>query len=228
MFCFSVFLPSSSFNLFISSCSSFVDPVTFSLILALFFINFALWMNFRVEIVSGALTIDVEIFAIIDVWINNYYTLEFPPKESLRKNVNLESRNGTNFPSTIAFMTFSSVDRDLLIPPASLTFFPFVLLVFVLSEPARSIKCNLDCFWETRPFEFEFKLNMIVKTKWERELSEFMLVAATWRFFNPRRINSKAIFSSSISCSTIPSTNIPFLWSLWIVRFSKVLLNLKH
>ena len=57
-------------------------------------------------------------------------TLEFPPNVSFRKNVSLESLNGTNliFSSTKAFITVPKVVKDLEIYKA-ITYLSFLLLL---------------------------------------------------------------------------------------------------
>jgi len=70
----------------------------------------------------------------------------FPPKESFSNQVNFESRYGTNvffFRSAIIFMQFPSANRLLLMLDPSRTPFP-TFSVFPFSEPARSIKVNLE------------------------------------------------------------------------------------
>ena len=108
----------------------------FSLTSALVLIIFALLANMRVEIVSPK-------YAYFGEMLTSNLVLEFPFKESLRKNVSLESRNGMYFFFLLGYdkkeMTLLRVRRDLLMLHPSLSLSPSALVILVLSLPARSI-----------------------------------------------------------------------------------------
>ena len=131
-------------SLLISSCKVSIFSCTETFKQILFLINFALWTNFKVLIVSPTLIKLLLMLAIIVV-------LEFPPNESFKKKVNLLSRKGIYFPlpsatSTKALITLPKVDKDLFIIHASFILSPKVFVFFCLSLPAKSIKCNLLLF----------------------------------------------------------------------------------
>jgi hypothetical protein len=70
--------------------------------------------------------------------------LLFPPRESLKIKVSLESLYGTcrflpSETSTNEFITLPSAERDLLIAPASFRRSPPVPATFYLSDPAKSM-----------------------------------------------------------------------------------------
>lgn len=113
---------------------------------------------------------------------------EFPPNESLSKFVNFESRYGMwflCFSDVNAFITIPRVVSDLLMFPAYLSLSPEAAVIFCLSEPAKSTKCNLGVFKTFFPSIYVFKERAIVKIEWEREDYRFMRVSPTCLFFIP-------------------------------------------
>ena len=70
--------------------------------------------------------------------------LTFPPRESCRRRVSFESRQGTCLllPSTKLVITFIKAERDKLIFVASLNLTPVVPVRFCFSDPARSTRFN--------------------------------------------------------------------------------------
>ena len=97
--------------------------------------------------------------------------LLFPPNESLRINVNLLSLYGTclflpSETSTRELITFPNDERDLFIIPASFNRSPTVFAIFYLSEPAKSIMWNLDCFtFHTPVADLDLLSIIVVKTE---------------------------------------------------------------
>jgi hypothetical protein len=86
-------------------------------------------------------------------------------------------------------ITLSAIPRrDLLILPASFNRTPVVAVSFWRSEPARSIKLNLDSRILTTPPSSLEICDCITRVKmaWLRLLSRFMLVDAIWRYCDPR------------------------------------------
>lgn len=118
-------------------------PDDSSLITAEVLISFARFANFSVDSVSAMLFSLGDAVAIKRVF-------ELPPKESLRRKVNLLSRYCmclrwdvplTTFDAR-ALITFPRADRDLLICPASFSLSPVQLVSLCLSLPARSTREN--------------------------------------------------------------------------------------
>ena len=68
-----------------------------------------------------------------------------------------------------ALMTMPKVVSDLLIFPAYLSLSPVAMVIFCLSEPARSTKCSLGVFSTFFPSISDFMASETVKTECERE-----------------------------------------------------------
>ena len=119
------------------------DKDTSLFIFGLFFIYFALFPNFNVDIVSASLNILGEHVIIKHV-------LEFPPKDSDNIRVSLESLYGTwvDFPSVKAVITIPSDVRLLFIVLASSNNFPLAPVFEIFSDPAKSTRNNLPDFEE--------------------------------------------------------------------------------
>ncbi len=92
--------------------------------------------------------------------------LEFPPKLSLSRHVSLESLYGIwTFGLSLAraLITIPRVVKDLLIFPASFSRSPVAIVIFCLSEPARSTKCSLGVFNTFFPSIYDFMASETVK-----------------------------------------------------------------
>jgi hypothetical protein len=202
----------SLFSFLISFFKRTRVPVESSLITALFLISLALYANFKVERVSPKLRFDGEMLAMITV-------LLLPPRESLRIKVSLLSRYGTclflpSDTSTKELITFPRAERDLLIIPASFSLSPWVPASFYLSEPAKSMMWNLDCFtFHTPVADLDLLSMIVVRTEWDLELCLFMDVAPTCLLRAP--LSMRAIISSWLSTTSSQrlSTYTPLLIS---------------
>ena len=166
-----------------------------SLTTALHFIILARWANLSVELVSLRAPICGLRVQIISVF-------EFPPRESLRRWVNLLSLKLMKFvsldffeDSDSAYMTFPRLLRLLLILQSSLRRYPSALVSFTRSLPARSTIWNRDVFKDYVPSRYVvFFWIMAVNTAWDLELSKFMLVLAMCLFSCPLWIKSMTSF----------------------------------
>ena len=122
----------------------------------------------------------------------------FPPKESLRRCVNLLSLKlmkpvPLDFfeDSESSYMTFPRLLRLLLILQSSLSRYPSALVSFTRSLPARSTIWNRDVLKDYVPSLYViFFLIMAVNTVWDLELSVFMSVLAICLFSCPFWIKS--------------------------------------
>ena len=114
----------------------------YSLIKAFTLTILALFAKLSVDNVYWKHKIEVEIVATMNVF-------ELPPKLSLRRQVSLESRYGIwvlVLSLARALITMPRVVSDLLIFPASFNRSPEALVIFCLSDPARSTKCSFGVF----------------------------------------------------------------------------------
>ena len=68
-----------------------------------------------------------------------------------------------------ALMTIPRVLSDLLILPAYFSRSPLALVIFCLSEPAKSTKCNLEVLRTFLPLSYDFMSTTMVKIECERE-----------------------------------------------------------
>ena len=120
-------------------CSS--ATVTSLLILALFLIDFALTPNLSVDKVSCSLKTEGEHVTIKVV-------LAFPPKDSYKILVNLESLYliCLDLPSVNELITFPNEDKDWLIFLASSSVEPVAPVFEIFSLPAKSTKNNFPFF----------------------------------------------------------------------------------
>lgn len=73
-----------------------------------------------------------------------------------------------------ALMTIPSVVSDLLMLPASLSLSPEAMVIFCLSEPARSTKCTFGVFNTFFPSISDLMAREMVKMECEREDSLFI------------------------------------------------------
>lgn len=116
--------------------------------------------------------------------------LNYPPKESFNKNVNLLSLYGTclYLPpaiSTKELITKPKVVKDLLILLASFNLSPAAAVYFYLSDPARSTKCNFEDVTFVHPSLLFLDSIVIENTEWDLEESAFIFVAPTCLFLIP-------------------------------------------
>ncbi len=139
-------------------CSRFVDNDS-SLTNALTLTILARLAKFKVERVYWKQSIDVDIVATINVF-------ELPPKLSLRRQVNFESLYGIwtfGLSLASAFITIPKVVRDLFIFPAYFNRSPVAIVIFCLSEPAKSTKCNFGVFKIFFPSIYDLMASETVK-----------------------------------------------------------------
>lgn len=121
------------------------------------------------------------------------HVLEFPPKESLSKNVSFDSLyrmyffpRHLLFFSAKSFMTELKVLRLLLIFYASLACQPVAPVSLSLSLPAKSTILNLEVLIICSPeINVLVLLIIAVNTACDLELSWFILVEEVCLFFNP-------------------------------------------
>jgi hypothetical protein len=137
---------------------------SFLLVRALVFIFLARLAYFKVFIVSSNCELAGLILAIITV-------LQFPPNESLRSLVNLESLYGTKNPflflSPRALIQLARASNDLLILAPSINLIPRFSVTVPLSEPAKSIRDNFPVKVYTLVFLVRGVLiTLIWKTAW--------------------------------------------------------------
>lgn len=73
-------------------------------------------------------------------------------------------------------MTMPKVVKDLLIFPAYFNRSPEAAVIFCLSDPAKSTKCNLGVFKTWVPFTYDLIEKEIVKIECDLEDSLFIMV----------------------------------------------------
>ena len=110
--------------------------------------------------------------------------LALPPIESLRMWVNFESLYDICFSFLIILiMTLDKFKRDLLIFPPSFALSPTAPVLFILSEPAKSIIWN-TLFFILFSFISLFSIYILI-IAWLLELSLFIKVSAVFRNLFP-------------------------------------------
>ena len=126
----------------------------------------------------------------------------FPPKLSCNNRVKVESRYGTcalclllfplllllSWPSVNALTTLPKADKLLLIALPSFRRSPVAPVLDWRSDPAKSIKDNLDLMVPIPAPVSSWSIHN-VNTAWDLELASFMLVFAFVLLLNPRSIN---------------------------------------
>mmetsp|Transcript_102651 Transcript_102651/g.326276 ORF Transcript_102651/g.326276 Transcript_102651/m.326276 type:complete len:203 (-) Transcript_102651:1654-2262(-) len=169
-------------------------------------------MHLAREAYFSALTVS-SAFEVAGETLTNMSVFADPPKLSCMSCVNLWFLYGITLLLEVkAIMTSPSAVRDLLISMASFCMWASTCDFFSRSEPARSqmrifpLSCSLVSL---------FTLTILMtSTRWERELSLFIAVAATVRCEFPRSRRSESCpaswHSSSVKCST--ATMPDFSW----------------
>ena len=156
----------SSINFSCSKRSTTADRSTFSFLRISFSSWPTLYENLRVDNDSSTFSFSELIVAIMTV-------LQLPPKLSFKMVVINELRYGICCRlnpfifSFRAMITYSKYVNDRFIYFASFSRFPSTWVLLILSEPARSTRCNLLRQQVSDPFSRPSKV--IVKTQWERD-----------------------------------------------------------
>mmetsp|Transcript_26663 Transcript_26663/g.64412 ORF Transcript_26663/g.64412 Transcript_26663/m.64412 type:complete len:344 (+) Transcript_26663:2-1033(+) len=120
-----------------SAFHSVISPASSRFTVAAFFTSLARRPNRRVDRVSVSLTLD-------SLQVINMQVLAFPPMDSRRILVSLESRNGTWETRLVsAKITLPRALRLLLMNFASSNRSPLAPLFDAISDPAKSTRCNL-------------------------------------------------------------------------------------
>ena len=188
-----------------------------SLILASFLIFLALVANFKVDWVSPKASAEGEIMAIIVV-------LQFPPRESSRILVSLESLYGIcdlAFLSVSAAITFPRALKLWLMLLLSSSRCPVAYVTLTLSLPARSTRLSFPTFiyfggsaaYSSCFCKMVICSKIMMKTACDLLLKSFIFVVAVALHYAPFYIREYTSFGDLTAHSLNPSTKTPFFLS---------------
>ena len=142
----------------------------------------ALLANIKVDKVSPKYCFPVCTFA-------KSLVTELPPRESLRKCVNLESLKGICFfffdDSANELITLHKTWRDLLMLHPYLNLYPSTFVCLTLSLPARSTICNFAFLVFMSYYPVVSHSTKMLKITCDLELSVFICVDAIFLVFYP-------------------------------------------